>query len=159
MPFSPKDPVTQVFTFVVVILFTMLKEGYEDILRYNQDKEINYLETNLYNPETKNFERVLWGDIRVGDIIRINRDEGIPADLLFVTSSLKSGLCFVDTKNLDGETNLKEKLIPPAFKEFNIYTDIDKLEGSMLCDGPNEYLDSWESGVSVPSMNINAICK
>jgi len=154
MPFSPKEPATQLGTFVAILLFTMIKEAFEDIARYNQDKEINCLETSLYNHKTKSFENVNWSDLRVGDIVKIHRDEGIPADILFLHSSLKSGLCFVDTKNLDGETNLKEKLIPPSFKEFNIENDIDNLEGSLICDCPNEYLDSWEAGITVPKLNI-----
>ncbi len=159
MNFSPKEPITQTFTLVLVILFTMIKEAVEDFSRYIQDKEINNLETLVYNTSTKAFENILWGELRIGDIVKINRDERIPADLLFIHSSLQTGLCFVDTKNLDGETNLKEKMIPPALKDFNIQQDIDKLEGRLVCDCPNEYLDSWEGGVTVSQMDICTICK
>jgi len=79
----------------------------------------------------------------------------IPCDLLIIKSSMESGLAFVDTKNLDGETNLKEKLIPPSFKTLKL-EELDKINGVMQCDSPNEYLDAWEGNLSVPEMNILA---
>ena len=71
---------------------------------------------------------------------------------------MDSGLAFVDTKNLDGETNLKEKLISPSFKSITI-DDLQKINGVMQCDAPNEFLDSWEGNVNLPEMNILASFK
>lgn len=58
---------------------------------------------------------VKWADIKVGDIIQVDKDKEFPADLLLV-NALKE-IVFVDTMNLDGETNLKEKYI--FSKDFN----------------------------------------
>jgi P-type E1-E2 ATPase len=48
--------------------------------------------------------------VKVGDFIRVEKDEEIPADLLCI-SSLKD-VVFISTMNLDGETNLKERTLP-----------------------------------------------
>ncbi len=54
-----------------------------------------------------------WKDLLVGQVIKIEENESIAADVLVIYSSdRKSGKCFVETKNLDGETNLKLKQVP-----------------------------------------------
>jgi P-type E1-E2 ATPase len=45
----------------------------------------------------------------MGELVKIYKDEEIPADVVILKSSKENGLCFVDTMNLDGETNLKER--------------------------------------------------
>ena len=79
----------------------------------------------------------------------VQKDEEVPADLLLVYSSKKEGLVFVDTMNLDGETNLKEKMI--ISNQFN-EPIVAKLFGSVSCDMPNENLDYWEGVLSSPKL-------
>ncbi|KAI8922692.1 hypothetical protein BC831DRAFT_506465, partial [Entophlyctis helioformis] len=50
---------------------------------------------------------VEWEDVQVGDIVLIRDNEQIPGDLVVLATSEPDGLCFIETKNLDGETNLK----------------------------------------------------
>lgn len=53
--------------------------------------------------------------LRVGEIIKLNKNDSVPADILLLSSSEKKGICFIETKNLDGETNLKRKQVPEVF--------------------------------------------
>lgn len=71
MPFSPKNPYTQISTFIIVLGFTMLKEAYEDYRRYKQDKEINYKKTQTYKSKSKDFENLYWYELKPGDIIKV----------------------------------------------------------------------------------------
>ncbi len=44
---------------------------------------------------------------QVGDIVKVTEDMECPADIVLVASSGEGGMCYIETANLDGETNLK----------------------------------------------------
>lgn len=58
---------------------------------------------------TAQWERTLWKKLEVGDLVLLRDNEQIPADVAVLATSDSDGLCFVETKNLDGETNLKPR--------------------------------------------------
>ena len=76
----------------------------------------------------------------MGDICRVEKDESFPADLLLIQA--EKDLVFVDTMNLDGETNLKERMIP-----FSETLDLSKFSGDLNCDRPNESLEEWDGNL------------
>ena len=56
-----------------------------------------------------NWVKVRWKDIQVGDILKITSSRQFPADLILLASSEPKGMAYIETSNLDGETNLKLK--------------------------------------------------
>ncbi len=89
--------------------------------------------------------------VKVGDIIKIKKDSEFPADLLLLASSKE--VVFVDTMNLDGETNLKEKFV--FMKDFNT-EQISKFDGHVVCDPPNASLDEWDGNIHTDSSVLNS---
>ena len=55
--------------------------------------------------------------MKVGDVVRVHENEFFPADILVLGSSENQGVFYVETKNLDGETNLKLKGVAKDFIE------------------------------------------
>ena len=101
----------------------MLKDYMEDYKRKKSDREENNREVEVFTREN-GFEPVKWESLRIGQIIRVfslfpcfeiqrkdwvTRDQFLPADILILNSSEPMGVCYIETKNLDGETNLKQK--------------------------------------------------
>ena len=61
--------------------------------------------------------RVKWRDVRVGDLVHLSNNEAVPADMVLLHSSNPMGICYLDTCNLDGETNLKQRIVATGFRE------------------------------------------
>ena len=72
----------------------------------------------------------------MGDILKIKSDDNIPADILLLNSSAESGICYVETANLDGENNLKEKHVAAEFTIDELY----KLTGIITVEEPTSNL-------------------
>ncbi|KAF8528473.1 phospholipid-transporting ATPase 1 [Hysterangium stoloniferum] len=58
---------------------------------------------------TARWERTLWKKLEVGDIVLLRDNDQVPADIVVLATSDSDGMCYVETKNLDGETNLKPR--------------------------------------------------
>jgi len=110
-PWSPKRWQSKVFPFVGVLLWTALKDLYEDRRRMIDDKKENSRTSKRFDPSTKSFTAVPWEDLFVGDVLFIPREEAFPADLLLLRSATGDS-AFISTVALDGESALKERKAP-----------------------------------------------
>lgn len=103
-------------TFVVTIdgVFAAL----EDITRHKADTEANSSYVKKYQLHNQALEDMMWADLQVGDFIKIHSREKIPADIIVISVCEKTepplGMCYVETKSLDGETNLKLRQALPS---------------------------------------------
>jgi phospholipid-transporting ATPase len=130
-----------------IVLVTMIKDSYEDIKRYRADREENTKECQVL--EIDGSKHVLkakhWQDVRVGDIIRIEKDKYFPADCLLIACASPKGVSFIETKNLDGETNLKNKQLSKPIRAAFLSTKPDeelntRTKAIFKYEAPNAYL-------------------
>jgi phospholipid-translocating P-type ATPase (flippase) len=91
------------------------------------------------NVQTGEVSDIKWVDITVGDVIEVRNRELIPSDLVILESSESSGLCFVMTANLDGETNLKLRQVNTDMKSRKF-----KKGSELRCELPNNHLGTFE---------------
>uniref|UniRef100_A0A8C4U214 Phospholipid-transporting ATPase n=1 Tax=Falco tinnunculus TaxID=100819 RepID=A0A8C4U214_FALTI len=102
---TPTSPITSGLPLFFVITVTAIKQGYEDWLRHKADNEVNG--APVYVVRSGGLVKTRSKNIRVGDIVRVAKDETFPVDLVLLSSDRVDGSCHVTTASLDGETNLK----------------------------------------------------
>jgi len=139
-----------------VVLINGLKDFLEDYKKKAFDNKENTREVFIFNKINKSFERKLAQDIRKGDVIKVYDEEFFPVDLILVSSQRKkdqdstinpdenNGVCYYESKNLDGETNLKFKQANQDLtKKYRHEEDIVNLKGFINCSPPNEFLSDF----------------
>lgn len=154
---SPTNRYTTIGTLLVVLLVSAVKEVMEDVKRANADKELNYSQAQVLDPILGDFIHKQWLHVAVGDIVRVESEEPFPADLLLVSSSEPEGLCYIETANLDGETNLK---IKQSLAETSLLVnpkDLAKLHGKVLSEQPNSSLYTFEGTLEMLNNSTNQV--
>ncbi|KAG5439930.1 hypothetical protein PCANB_000212 [Pneumocystis canis] len=144
---SPTNRWTTIGPLVIVLLVSAFKELAEDFKRRSQDKELN--QSLTYAFEKISFVPRKWIDLRVGDIVRVQSGEIFPADLVLISSSEPEGLCYIETSNLDGETNLKIKQSLPETANFISPSELNKLSGKIHSEQPNNSLYTFEASIII----------
>jgi len=104
---SSVDPVTTIMPVVIVLIISLIREGVEDYRKYSNDKKANETLISVY--KLPKFLKEKCYLINVGNIIKVIKDEMVPADLLIIKTSLHNGFCYMQTSNIDGETTLKHR--------------------------------------------------
>jgi phospholipid-transporting ATPase len=108
------------------------------------DSELNSRIGKVLSPDGSKFIEKQWKNIKVGDIVRLESNEFFPADLILLCSSEPEGLCYIETSNLDGETNLKIKQANPNTSGFMSPQEVGKMNGYLRSEQPNNSLYTYE---------------
>ncbi|KAG1764931.1 Ca-transporting ATPase [Suillus occidentalis] len=118
----------------------------EDLKRHQSDSELNARLGKALCGNT--FAARKWKDLCVGDIVRVESDEFIPADLVLISSSEPEGLCYIETSNLDGCLPLKPySLTSPSLASA--------LHGTLRSEQPNNSLYTYEGTLELLNdMNV-----
>lgn len=132
---SSLSPFTAIFPLVLVLAVSLTRESIEDYKRHRNDDLVNEQKTFIFN--NKNFTSILWKDVQLGDIIKVNCEQVIPADIVLITTNEETGAGFVETANLDGERNLKSKNAQETVNKFGREKPLVDFKGKLVCDKPN----------------------
>ncbi|KAF6727503.1 Phospholipid-transporting ATPase ID [Oryzias melastigma] len=133
---------TTVVPLILVLSVTAAKDATDDINRHRSDNRVNNRKVQVLIDRKLCSDK--WMNVQVGDIIRLENNQFVTADLLLLSSSEPLNLVYVETAELDGETNLKVRQALPVTGELG--EDMEKLadfNGEVRCEPPNNRLDRF----------------
>ncbi|XP_038124235.1 phospholipid-transporting ATPase ID-like [Cyprinodon tularosa] len=143
---------TTAVPLVMVLAMTAVKDANDDINRHKSDRQVNNrMVSVLIDGELKNEK---WMNVQVGDIIKLESNQFVTADLLLLSSSEPLNLVYVETAELDGETNLKVKQALTLTGEMEDSIEaLSNFKGEVRCEPPNNRLDKFKGTLTVNGQN------
>jgi magnesium-transporting ATPase (P-type) len=116
-------------------------------------------------------EGVLWRDIQVGDVLRMNDKQPLPADVMLLYTSEDEHVAYIETSQIDGETNLKLRRAVPVYSHVakvsaeEAFATVRATRATIECEGPNTRINSFtgvyrpDGGAAVPIDIENVILR
>jgi phospholipid-translocating ATPase len=112
----------------------MGKEAYDDYKRHLRDQEANSQKYLILTPPADDgppTRAVPSSSLRVGDLVHLEKNQRVPADLVLLRTSDGSGTCFIRTDQLDGETDWKLRVAVPACQKLMQEKDLLSLDAEI----------------------------
>ena len=170
--FIPDIKVGFLFAYVsplcVVVVVSLLKELADDVNRRIQDIKTNSTKVTtiqfVKNPKQKNSSKELkrikksYANLKIGDIIELNKDEQVPADIVVLKTFNESedSNTFIRTDQLDGETDWKLRKAPGITQKLN-EAQILELNGFINYEPPSKFIYNFEGFISIKNEEGNII--
>ncbi|KAG6609563.1 Phospholipid-transporting ATPase [Phytophthora cinnamomi] len=136
------------------LLFIITVDGVfailEDHKRHQADNVANASPTLVLDRETRKFKQITWADVVVGDIVKVANRGLVPADMLVLAVSEipnqpPCGICYVETKSLDGETNMKVRsAMECTLASMGSEDNLVAMKGVIRCEHPNNAINSFQ---------------
>uniref|UniRef100_A0A667G5C6 P-type ATPase N-terminal domain-containing protein n=1 Tax=Lynx canadensis TaxID=61383 RepID=A0A667G5C6_LYNCA len=93
---------------ICLLVIRATRDLVDDIGRHRSDRIINNRPCQILVGKRK------WEDLYVGDVVCLHKDNIVPVSRpTLLASTEPSSLCYVETADIDGETNLKFRQAPP----------------------------------------------
>ncbi|XP_042189887.1 phospholipid-transporting ATPase IB isoform X3 [Callorhinchus milii] len=135
---SPTGRYTTLVPLIFILTVAGIKEIIEDYKRHKADNTVNKKKTRVLR--NGKWQTIIWKEVAVGDIVKVTNGQHLPADMIVISSSEPFGMCYIETSNLDGETNLKVRQGLASTIGLQSTADLVKMSGHLECEGPNRHV-------------------
>eukprot|EP01137_Pigoraptor_chileana_P037558 Opistho-2@34829 len=152
---TSQSPATTAVPLLLVLSITAVKDGVDDYKRYKSDLTVNKRKTEIMR--NGNWEDERWDAIAVGDMVRVENNQPVPADIIVLATNDPECQCFIETCELDGETNLKvRRAIKPTMRMTDP-SQFARLEAEFETEEPNMNLHRFVGKVTEFSGDVTPI--
>ena len=148
---SPIFPLTSITALLFVLTAAALKDGFEDRRRHVSDKKANG--TLCWVVRKGKLQQVCAHEVQLGDIIKMERGCEFVADAVIISTALENGMCYIETANLDGETNMKPRSAIEPTQHLSDPEQFGKTDIKITCDMPHPNLVNWKGVLQIHGVN------
>ena len=153
---------------MIVLTTSMIKEAFDDIYRYKQDRKTNSEEYVKFE-KGGNRRKITSAEIKIGDFIELNQNQRVPADMIVLKAFTDSenegnnhdqssaGNLFIRTDQLDGETDWKLRKAPPLTQKISNLESLLEFNGFIQCDPPSKMIYEFKGVLNVFTDNKNTL--
>uniref|UniRef100_A0A8B9VUS9 Phospholipid-transporting ATPase n=1 Tax=Anas zonorhyncha TaxID=75864 RepID=A0A8B9VUS9_9AVES len=136
---SPTGRYTTLVPLLFILTVAGIKEIIEDYVKENNQLTLqtSILFVFLFHATVL---LPLIHQVAVGDIVKVTNGQHLPADMIILSSSEPQAMCYIETANLDGETNLKIRQGLSQTASLQSREELMKVSGRIECEGPNRHL-------------------
>ena len=110
--------------------------------------QVNNSMVEVLSPQGR-WEKKAWKEVVVGDIVKVDNDRFFPADLVILSSSEPQGMCYIETSNLDGETNLKIRSALQQTCDLDGGLKLAEAHGLVECEHPNREIYDFKGNITL----------
>ncbi|XP_073967262.1 ATPase phospholipid transporting 8A1 isoform X2 [Choristoneura fumiferana] len=135
---SPTGRWTTTTPLFFILFVSAVKEIVEDFKRHRADDETNNRLTEVLREGR--WVSLRWSELSVGDVVKVLNNQFFPADLVLLATSEPQGISFIETSNLDGETNLKIRQAPQETVALDNAAALAGFRATIQCESPNRHL-------------------
>jgi len=141
---TPVSPATTWGPLIIIFTVSASKEAWDDYNRYLSDKKANERKVWLVKDGIR--RQIKAQDIHVGDIVWLHENDEIPCDLVLIGTSDPQGICYVETSALDGETDLKTRIVPSISANLSV-EQLEKVKGVIECPNPDNDIRRFDANM------------
>ncbi|GBM70524.1 putative phospholipid-transporting ATPase IIB [Araneus ventricosus] len=124
-----------------VLTVTLIREAIDDFRRYRRDREVNYRKYRKLT--SRGVVQVPSANIKVSDLIIVDKDQRVPADMVFLSTTEKTGSCFIRSDQLDGETDWKLRLAVSTTQRLSSTDELFQMDASIYAEEPKKDIHSF----------------
>lgn len=152
--FSTTGTYSTLVPLMAFVSIAMAKEGFDDWRRHVLDRVENRNTVEVlrrgHSGQEDQWLEIKWSAVQVGDIVRLRRDDAVPADLAVIYSDGPNGMAYIDTAALDGESNLKAKQASPLLRKVcRDEKDLSRCQAHIVVEDPNIDLYNFDGRITV----------
>lgn len=167
---------TYIVPLAFVLLVTLGKEAFDDWQRFKRDRLANSASYSILDASSRNLfpnshhhlsqqdpeaqlspattpplRAVPSSKLKVGDLVLLEKNQRVPADLVLLRTSDSTGGCFIRTDQLDGETDWKLRIALEPTQRLDCDAKLLDVSGEIYAAAPTKDIHSFVGTLTIRS--------